>query len=88
MTGTRKVRMRWRRTATLIIVVYLLYWSGVSVDHMWVIWHQERALNQKIAAVKSRNQVFSQDIKDLHNPATLKQMLTGKTSLPNVGTAP
>ncbi len=82
-TAKRKVRFRWRRSVTILIAGYLIYWSGVSVHHLLVIHQQEQVLNQKIAAVKAQNHVLHGDIQELHNPARLKQILTGKAPLPH-----
>ncbi len=82
-TAKRRVRFRWRRSITILIALYLMYWSGVSVHHMLVIRHQEQALSQKIAAIKVQNHVLHGDINELHNPAKLKEILTGKAPLPN-----
>lgn len=82
-TAKRRVRFRWRRSVTILIALYLMYWSGVSVHHMLVIRHQEQGLSQKIAAVKAQNHVLHGDINELHNSAKLKQILTGKAPLPN-----
>ena len=87
-TAKRKMRFRWRRSVTILIALYLTYWSGVSAHHMWVIHQQELALNQKIAAVKAQNHVLHGDIRELHNPAKLKQILTGKAPLPNLNGQP
>ncbi|MCL5116220.1 MAG: hypothetical protein M1272_03615 [Firmicutes bacterium] len=84
MTSKKTVRIRWRRIATFLIAAYLVYWSGVSIHHMWAISQQERALNQKIAAVQAQNRVLTQDVRTLHNPRKLREMLTGQAPLPSI----
>ena len=78
-----KVRLRWRRLATIVIGAYLLYWSGVSLHHMIVIAQDQHALSQKIAAIRAKNHVLTLDLRLLNNPAKLKGMLTGKIPYPN-----
>lgn len=82
-TSKPKLRFRWRRLATILIGGYLIYWTGVSLHHIVVIQQDQRALNQKIAAVRARNHVLTVDIRMLQNPAELKGMLTGKIPYPN-----
>ena len=78
-----KLRMRWRRLATILISVYLIYGSGVSLHHIWVIALQQQALQGKISVVQTQNRVLGTDIKVLHNPVKLKAMLSGKAPFPD-----
>ncbi|PSR21562.1 MAG: hypothetical protein C7B45_10145 [Sulfobacillus acidophilus] len=80
----RKVRVRWRRAITLVIGAYLVYWCVVSLHHMWVIGQREASLTQKIVVVQRENRLLSTDIHRLHNPTTLKRILTGRAPLPNL----
>lgn len=83
----RKVRLRWRRTVTLLIGAYLVYWCTVSLHHMWVIGQQEASLTQKIVVIRRENHLLTTDIHRLHNPQTLKSILTGHKPLPNLSGA-
>lgn len=80
----KALRINWRRIATFVILAYLIYWSGVSLHHMWVISQQQRALSQRIEAVKAQNHILRRDIHSLHNPTTLRKILTGQAPLPSV----
>ncbi|NMP21499.1 hypothetical protein [Sulfobacillus harzensis] len=80
----RSLRINWRRIATFVIGAYLVYWSAVSLDHMWVISRQQQALNHRIEAIKAQNHALQRDIHDLHNPHTLREILTGQAPLPSV----
>lgn len=83
MTAKRKIRFRWRQTVTLVIGTYLAYWCVVSLHHMVVIGQQQQTLYHQIAVVRAQNRVLTNDIRTLHNPAKLKQILTGQVPLPN-----
>ncbi len=91
MTGTR-LRIRWRKLATILIVGYLGFWSAVSVGHIISLWNQEQVLNHQIAQTRTQNRALQAEILQLQQPATLKQILTGKQALPFhanlVGSAP
>jgi cell division protein FtsB len=84
IVNKRRVRVRWRRAVTLLIVAYLAYWCAISLHHMWVIGQREASLTQKIAVVRRENRLLSTDIHRLHNPATLKSILTGRAPLPDL----
>lgn len=88
MSQSKKVKIRWRRIATIFIAAYLIYWTGVSVHHMIAIGQQDAVLTQKISSVRAQNRVLSHDISALHNSTTLKQILAGDTPLPTANTAP
>ena len=84
MTSAKpKLRLRWRRMATILIGFYLIYWSGVSAGHMWTIGRQEQALRARIGVVQAQNRVLSTDITVLNNPLKLKAMLSGQTPFPD-----
>ncbi len=78
-----KLRFRWRRLATILIGLYLAYWCGVSVHHIWVIAQQEQALRNKISMVQAQNRALSSDVKVFNNPSQLKAMLSGKSPFPD-----
>lgn len=79
----RKIRVRWRRAATIGILSYLGFWSAISGVHMWNLWRAEARLNQQIHAVKMQNQLFQQDLTKLRNPAFVKKMVSGQVPVPN-----
>ncbi|MCY0879633.1 MAG: hypothetical protein OWU84_11920 [Firmicutes bacterium] len=88
MTARRRWRFRWRRAVTLIIGAYLVYWAGVSVHHILAIRAEEQTLTRQIAVVRKDNRVLEGDIRALHNPRTLKRILTGQAPLPTITTVP
>lgn len=84
MTQTkRKLRFHWRRLATIVIGVYLVYWAGVSVHHIMVISQDTSALSHKITVIREKNHVLTTDIHILNNPQQLKGMLSGKIPFPD-----
>lgn len=87
-TSKRKVRLRWRRIITWVILAYMLYWCGVSVHHIIAIRHQESTLQTQITQVKAQNRTLSGDIRQLHNPSDLKKILTGQAPLPTLTSQP
>ncbi len=88
MASKRKFRLRWRRMATILIGAYLVYWSGVSVHHIFAIRHDEQSLNHKIAVIRTRNHVLTMDLQLLNNSAKLKRILSGQMPLPNPNGTP
>ncbi|AEJ38425.1 hypothetical protein TPY_0210 [Sulfobacillus acidophilus TPY] len=84
----RRWRIRWRKLATLGIALYLGYWSVVSLGHLWTLWQSERALEAQIAVVQRQNRQLRQDVQSLKNPQTLKALIEGRQTLPNLSVNP
>jgi len=82
-TGARRVRVNWTRIAVVAVVAYVGAGSASSALHFWRLYEQAKQLSAQLAIVRQHNQVLGRDLKELHNPAVLRQMLTGQRPLPN-----
>lgn len=79
---TRRIRIRWRKTAAMVIVGYLVFWSGDSLFHMWQLSQQEASYRQRIQETKRNSQILHHDIQKLHNPKIIKAIISGQQNIP------
>jgi hypothetical protein len=79
----RRVRIRWSRPLVLAVTLYVGAGAIVSGWHWWRLHQQALQLEAQIAAVDRSNRILQQDLTALHNPVTLRKMLTGQMPLPN-----
>jgi hypothetical protein len=82
MARTR-VRIRWSRPLVLAVILYVGVGAVVSGWHWWHLHQEAVQLEVQIAAVDRSNYILQQDLSALHNPVTLRKMLTGQMPLPN-----
>lgn len=82
MAGARPKRLRWRKLLTVVLMAYFAVWLGRAGVHYWTLRGQEHAIESRIAAVRRENQALRHDVQELHNPKSLRAMLTGKDPLP------
>jgi cell division protein FtsB len=76
-------RIRWSRLILGLVAIDMAITVGVSGLQFLRLRHQEAALAQHIQAVNAQSAVLQREVRDLHNPATLKNILTGKEKLAN-----
>ena len=82
-TPKRRFRLNLRRVVLLAGLTYVVVGSVFSAQHLLGLLRQQQQLAVQIAVVKHETAILHGDLAELHNPATLKLMLTGKRRLPS-----
>jgi cell division protein FtsB len=83
----RRLTVRWRRLAGLVIAGYFAASAAHSGWQWWVISRQAAAVQNRTRVVERQNRQLAQELKALNNPGRLKAVLSGQATVP-IPTAP
>ncbi len=83
MIQVRRVRFRWRRALTVLLMVYFTIWIGISCWHMVGLWRDEQQWHQKIAVARELQSHLRADVRQLRNPVAVKNMIQGTQPIPD-----